>query len=229
MAWAERDYLRAGELFQAALSLARGLGDDAMLGRSLNRLGNWYGNLEQPDKGIELHSEALEIFHRLGSDAGTAETLDLLGIARFLAGDLVASGRVYDEAIELFTRLGDRRGLASSLAMRVLASGSAQSLSVNPPTVALEALLADGARALEITREIGWQAAEAFTLFCLASALHIRGDFQRALRTPARAGASLRASNIASGRGQPRRWALYLDLLQPAIAREHFAAADHRR
>ncbi|RIK47349.1 MAG: hypothetical protein DCC58_00105 [Chloroflexi bacterium] len=181
LAWSERDYPRAGQLFQQALALARSIGDDTLLARSLNRLGNWYSNLEQPDKGIEVHSEALEIFHRVGSEAGTSETLDLLGIARFLAGDLRASAEVYDDAIALFSRLGDRRGLASSLAMRVLATGSEQSLTVDPRNVALDDLVRDGERALDLTRDIRWQAAEAFTNFCLASALHVRGEFSKAL------------------------------------------------
>lgn len=227
MAWSERDYARAGDAFQAALVIARTLDDDEMLARSLNRLGNWYSNLEQPAKGIGLHSEALEIFHRLGSDAGAAETLDLLGIARFLAGNLVEGARAYDEAIELFTRLGNRRGLVSSLAIRILASGSAQSLTVDPPTIAKDALLADAERALEITRDIGWQAAEAFTLFCLAATLHIRGDFDRAL---AHAAEGLHiAESIAH-----RQWTLashvvfgglWMDLYQPERAHEHLTTA----
>jgi tetratricopeptide (TPR) repeat protein len=227
MAWAERDYAQAGESFQAALAIARRLGDDEMLGRSLNRLGNWYSNLELPEKGIELHSEALEIFHRLKSDAGIAETLDLLGIAQFLVGDLIAGTHAYDEAIALFTRLGDRRGLASSLAMRVLASGSAQSVTINTPAVSLDALTADGMRALEITREIGWQAAEAFTLFCLASATHVRGEFDRALSY------ATQAKQVAESI-EHRQWtlashvalgAIHLDLLLPEVAREHFTTA----
>src|SRR5258708_18029131 len=46
--WAGRDYGEAGEYFRRALDLARTLNDPEALGHSLNRVGNWYANIDQP-------------------------------------------------------------------------------------------------------------------------------------------------------------------------------------
>src|SRR6266702_874248 len=48
--WAGRNYAQTGDYYRQALALARTMDDPATLAHSLNRLGNWYLNAEQPDE-----------------------------------------------------------------------------------------------------------------------------------------------------------------------------------
>jgi tetratricopeptide (TPR) repeat protein len=102
--WASRDYDRTRDYFEAALELARRLGQPACLAVSLNWMGNWYANDENPTRAIEYHQEALNIFEDLGDRRDLANTLDLLGLANMLGGDLTTSVHYYDRAIALFRR-----------------------------------------------------------------------------------------------------------------------------
>ena len=52
MLWAARDYTRAGEFRREALDVSRLLGDESLIARSLNRVGNWHVNLEEPQTGL---------------------------------------------------------------------------------------------------------------------------------------------------------------------------------
>lgn len=60
--WTGRDYEQAGDYLHRALELARSMNDPFMLARTLNRVGNWHMNLEEPLKGQQYHREALSIF-----------------------------------------------------------------------------------------------------------------------------------------------------------------------
>ncbi|MFP5354303.1 MAG: ATP-binding protein, partial [Gemmatimonadota bacterium] len=86
MLWAARDYQRAGRYRREALEVARAIGDPALVAHSLNRVGNWYVNREDPHSGIPHHDEALAIFERAGDQRGVAETVDLLAMAHHIAG-----------------------------------------------------------------------------------------------------------------------------------------------
>ena len=81
---------RPGDYYQQALALARTMDDPATLAHSLNRLGNWYLNFEQPHEALRCHQEALATFQALSDQRGKASTLDLLGMASLLSGDLTA-------------------------------------------------------------------------------------------------------------------------------------------
>lgn len=86
--WVSKDYEKAGEYFHQALTLARTLPDASILAHSLNRLGNWYMNVEQTFEAIQHHLEALTIFENQQDTHGLAETLDMLGISIIRAGVL---------------------------------------------------------------------------------------------------------------------------------------------
>jgi tetratricopeptide (TPR) repeat protein len=64
--WASRDYKEAHGCFEQALELARRMDDPAVLAGSLNWMGNWHANDEDPLRAIEYHQEALEIVEELG-------------------------------------------------------------------------------------------------------------------------------------------------------------------
>ena len=65
--WLARDYARAGEFFRPALDLASQLNNSKRLTHSLNRLGNWYANLDQPLQAHGLHRRALAAFKEPGA------------------------------------------------------------------------------------------------------------------------------------------------------------------
>jgi predicted ATPase len=118
--WAERDYVEAETWLRQALDIAQTLNDPALHARSLNRIGNWHLNVEQPGEALRYHREALAIFHELHDSRGIAETLDLLGMVSYLESDLIQGTAYFQQAIALFDELGDRQGLTSSLATLIL-------------------------------------------------------------------------------------------------------------
>ncbi|HEX5163937.1 MAG TPA: AAA family ATPase, partial [Thermomicrobiales bacterium] len=114
--WAARDYQRTGEYCRQAVEIARTMGDQAALGHSLNRLGNWHANADLPSAALRYHDEAQQIFEAIGDQHGLASTLDLLGTTYAVIGDVTQEMRNYELAISLLRQLDDRRTLSSALA-----------------------------------------------------------------------------------------------------------------
>ena len=179
--WAARDYERAGEYRRAALDVARALGDDSRIARSLNRVGNWHVNLDEPRAGVPYHEEALAIAERTGDRRALAETVDLLAMAAFIAGDLATSAAHYERSIALFEELGDRRALANALGLVALCGPSFQAASVRPWRSARYDELLRSEQGLAIARDIGWRVGEAFCLYMLADCNGWLGRYDRAL------------------------------------------------
>ena len=158
--WAGRDYHRSGAYFQEALQRAREIGDPRPIAQSLNRVGNWRMNLEEPLEAQRLHSEALTIFRAADDTRGVAETLDLLGMASWLGCNMDVSATYYAEAEVHFRALDERRGLAAALLGRGCLKPHIQNdtLAVPPGTTGRQALEPVG-EALALVRAIGWRAA----------------------------------------------------------------------
>ena len=221
--WAGRAYAQTGDYYQRALTLARTMDDPATVAHSLNRMGNWYLNVEQPHEALRCHQEALATFQALNDRHGKASTLDLLGMASLLSGDLVQSAVYYEQAIVLFRKLDERQRLPNSLATLMLCGGNYQNLTVIPAAVGFAESLQQGELALKIASEIGQRSDEAYTLIHMAICLGPRGEYARALEV-ARRGLDI-AEDI-----EHRQWmtaghralgALYLDLLAFSEAQQH--------
>jgi len=182
MLWAARDYARTGDYFREAFELAESMGDQAALAGSMNRLGNWHLNVEQPVEALHFHRQALALFEALQNSRGVAETLDLLGMASYLGGDLIHGAAYYRDAIRMFRKLGDRQGLASALATFLLygRSNYHTETMVAAPVTTAEALAA-GQEALEIARDTGWRAAESYALWNRALLLGVQGRYGEAI------------------------------------------------
>jgi tetratricopeptide (TPR) repeat protein len=180
--WAARDYDRAGEYFQQALALVRTLHDPALLGHTLNRVGNWYVNIERPTEALRHHRESLDIFEELNDRRGLAETYDLLGLTTAMNGEWVACQTYYERAIALLRELDDRRGLASALAICAERGMAFYSEFTSDPSPHPDDALAQAEESLKLTREIEWRAGEAFTLVVLSGLWGARGDGERALK-----------------------------------------------
>lgn len=225
--WAERDYGKTGEYFQRAYDLARQIGDPATLAHSLNRIGNWYTNVERPVEALRQHNEALTIFKRIEDRRGIAQTLDLLGMTNSLGGDMIQSATYFRQAIALFQELDERVDMASSLTSLGIGAAEYQATSV----VLTPGNLADAQRkveqALQIARECGWRSAEAFALIVLAECQGSCGAFTQALESVER------GFEIAMEIGH-RQWMtfahgifgmVYADLFAISAAREHLEMA----
>ncbi len=102
--WAGRDYSRTGDYYKRASDLAEVIGDIAMRAHSMNRLGNWHLNTEQPVEALHYHRQALQLFESQGDRPGVAATLDLLGMSSLIGGDLIAGLKYYLQAIDLLPR-----------------------------------------------------------------------------------------------------------------------------
>lgn len=218
--WTGHDYGRAGPYFERALELARRLDDSAAVGRSLNRMGNWYLNREQPIEARRCHDQALAIFESLGDRRGIAETLDLLGVASCLSADATACATHLVRAAALFRELNDRPSLASSLLMLGASGGAPQFDTGVPAQVPPRDGIRHGEEAVRIAREIGWRAGEAFAQLNLGSSLAWRGEYGRAFELARAALAT--AEEIEHRQWQAyARWLLgllYLDVLAPHAA-----------
>ena len=180
--WAGRDYDRCGEYFQSALDLARRLGDPALLARSLNRVGNWHVNMEEPHEAQRRHREALAILRERADEPGIAETLDLLGMALTLGCDTEAGSRCYIEAAARFRALGDRRGEAAALSSHALVGLHYQADTFRFPLhQSQEEAFREAEEALTIARAIGWRAGETYALLVGAHYTAAWGRFGEAL------------------------------------------------
>jgi tetratricopeptide (TPR) repeat protein len=225
--WASRDYDRARDHFQRALELAQRMGDPRVLAGSLNWMGNWHGNAENPVAARGHHERALEIFQQLGDRRGLARTLDLLGIASLLSADATASVGYYDRAIPIFRELDDRPNLACSLTGRGQAGGHAYTSLAVVPTLAPPEARSNFEEALRITQEISSPAGEAWVLWSSGLLNTVQGRYGQALEVTQR-GIDIAlqighcewivASRCALG-------VLYLELLALEKARQQLEAA----
>jgi tetratricopeptide (TPR) repeat protein len=179
--WAGRDYERTGAYFRRATEIARALADPKLLAHSLNRLGNWHLNAEQPLEALRYHQEALSTFQEVHDKHGVAETLDLLGVTNFMGCDLLQGHTYYDQAIRLFSDRDDRPGLLSALSIQLMCGENYFTETCVPVTISLDEVLSQGERALKLAREIGQRHGEAFSCLSLAICLGSRGDYQHAL------------------------------------------------
>jgi tetratricopeptide (TPR) repeat protein len=221
--WAWRDYRRAHDYFRDALELALRIGDPKVYAESLNWMGNWYLNQEDPLAAVEHHEKALEIFEPLGDRRGLATTLDQLGIASLLGGDITACVGYYDRAIPLFRELDDQSHLGSSLTGRGHAGCSTYTLLTLVASALPISPRRDFEEATRITREIGSPAGEAWVHWSVAQLETVQGRYGQALE------AIQCGLDIANQIGHREwivgnRWALgrlYVELLAPEEARQH--------
>ncbi|HLX57696.1 MAG TPA: LuxR C-terminal-related transcriptional regulator, partial [Ktedonobacteraceae bacterium] len=221
--WAGRDYAQSGDYYQRALTLARTMNDPATLAHSLNRLGNWHLNIEQPQEALRCHLEALATFQALSDWRGKAATLDLLGMASLLSGDLI-QGTIYcQQAIVLLRELDDRQRLISSLVTLMMCGGVYETGTVVLAEVGFADSLHFGEQALKIAGEIGSRSDEAHTLIQMAMCLGPRGEYARALEVAQRGLAIAEEIEHLQWMtaGHRALGALYLDLLALSEAQQH--------
>jgi DNA-binding CsgD family transcriptional regulator len=130
--------------------------------------------------------------------------------------------------VALLRELDHRQGLASALATLGIASGGSHFADLMVlPTTEPAGPRRDAEAALQIAREIGWRAGEAYTLSCVANTCLATGAYSRAAET---ARGALRLAEVL----EHREWivyahcvlgTLYLDLLALSEARTQYDRA----
>jgi len=177
--WAGHDYQQTGAYFRRAEELAQKLDETKLHAHSLNRLGNWSVNIGQTSEGLKSHYRALEIFEQGEDEGGMANTHDLLGMAAMQHGDQIGSYDEYQYAIQLFRKWDDKHGLVSALVGASNASYWDETvlMPVQSRTKNQEMAM----EALELARQIGWAAGQAFAEWGIAIDRANRGIFGEAL------------------------------------------------
>lgn len=178
--WASRDYSQTQDYFQKGLNLSRQLADPAAVAGSLNWMGNWYLNVDNPAQAIAYHLESLEIIEQLGNPRDLANTLDLLGIAYLLGGDSIRSVDCYDRSVTLYRELDERRRLASTLMGRATTVPITVLLVSAPVTLTRDPML-DINEALRIAREIDSASEHIWAHWSLSLLKTLHGDYGSAL------------------------------------------------
>lgn len=181
MLWAGRDYARTGEYFERAHALAQRMGDRRTIGRSLNRLANWYLNQDDTRRAIRLHEEALDIFIELGDRRGLAETYDFLNMANGIAGDARASARYGAQALALYRELDDRQALAGILPSLAMCGPQTEMETCLPIEDADLDVLSMCDEAITIARDIGFRSGEAYGYMQRSVSLAAFGEYGPAL------------------------------------------------
>lgn len=225
--WRGRDYERSKGYLESATALAREIGNPALLARSLNLIGNWVLNSDQPLEARRFHQEALNIFQKLNDKNGLADTFDFLGVAGLISGNLVEANEHYRQALTLFRELDQRHRLVSSLTMASLRGPNYLSLMLVPATHNSTEPLLDAQEALRLSHQIGDSSGEAFAQSIMVACLGMQGRYPTALEL---AGKSLA---LATQLEHPQwitfaNWAegvIRLDLLQLAPARQYLEQA----
>ena len=179
--WTGLDYTQAGEYLDQALALARVMHDPLILARTLNRVGNWHMNREEPLIGLEYHREALSILQATSDQRGLAETLDFLGVASLMSGDLIASASYYEQAIAIWRALEDRQGLISSLTFFAGRGGIYFTSTIVSLANREAESISESEEAIALAHRLGLRSSEAFTLLFLGLYLGYRGEYRRAL------------------------------------------------
>lgn len=225
--WTGRNFQRAGEYLQNAITIARRLSDPAVLAESLNRVGNWYANREQPFEGLRCHREALALFETLDDARGIAVTFDLLAVTSLMAGDMLACGDYYQKASVRLRQLQDHQMLSSCLATMSLVGVSYMADTSLCPQVDLHESVQQYEEALNIARKLSWQSGEAGAYMYGGLGFGARGAYGLALE------AGNKTLEIAS-EIEHRLWIagahmllgrVYLDLLALPQAQDHLEQA----
>jgi predicted ATPase/DNA-binding CsgD family transcriptional regulator len=225
--WAGRDYDRAGEHYRRAIEIAQAIAEPVVLGRSLNRLGNWHQNQGRTTEALANHRQALSVQRAAGDARGIAETLDLLGMVTSISGQLNAAQAWFEQSIQLAREQDQPRAVASALSMLALLGGSYLHDTVPAADISVAAARVHLQEALRITRDLGWRAGEAYALLCAGTGLGPRGAPGEAL--DALADSVAIADDIAhyqwSAAARVGLGALHLDLLDPQTARHFLSEA----
>ena len=171
MAFGQGDLARAAELFEEALALYRGLGDESCVAAVLAELGQVARAQGDHDRAAALSEEGLDLGRRLGEPRVAAIALNTLGhVERYRANTKGAIAH-HEESLALFREVGHQWGSAytlANLAVAALERGE------------IERALVLNEESLSIYKELGDKAGVALARINLGDVAHERGDKESA-------------------------------------------------
>jgi predicted ATPase/Tfp pilus assembly protein PilF len=115
LAYRQGNYSSARSLQEAALELAREVGDKQTAANSLNNLGNMAYEQGDYPAARALYEESLAIKREVGDKWGMGASLGNLGNVAADQGDYTAARALYEESLSLKRELGDKHGIEISL------------------------------------------------------------------------------------------------------------------
>ena len=199
-----------------------------LIAESLNRVGNWHVNVQQPREALRFHLEAKTLFEQVRDRRGVAETTDLLGMASLKNGDCRQALHHYERAIAMFRAWTCAPAWRRAWPRRFCSAARMSMMKRSwPGGWSLVASEAAGEEALRISRDTNYRSGEAFALLTLGCLRGSHGLYAPALE-------SLRAGLEIASAIEHRQWtaglrcalgALYLDLLAPTEARRELEHA----
>lgn len=212
------EYQDALENQNAALRVAKRIGDRDQLAIVLENLGNTATDLGEYDGALADHETALKLFRAVGDTAGLERERTNVGNVRTRQGDEYSALASYESALRLDRRLKDRGGEADDLANAGEAEAELQWYD--------EALRSERA-ALQLHRALGNRYGEAGDLGNIANLEQARHDYGGAIEK------ARQAAQIEAALGTPQWKALRtqaaaeasLNRVEPAL-HDYEAAID---
>lgn len=111
IAWLEVGESKVARLdFEAAVQIAREIGDAAGERNALGNLGNAHAEMGVAHKAIEYHEQALAISREIGDRGGEGNALANLGNAYLQLGEPRKAADSHEKALVIMREIGDRRG-----------------------------------------------------------------------------------------------------------------------
>lgn len=154
------------------LKKARSAGDRKAEGRALRSLANGYSGIGQPQRALELLTQALDLSRKIRDRSGEAATLTAIGETYWSLGESQKAMDLYTQALPIEHEVGDRAGEAAALSD--IGDFYAET---GKPEKAVEFLN----QALTLEREADDRGDEAVTLNNIASVFADTGQPERAL------------------------------------------------
>ena len=171
LAFGQGDLVRAAELFDGALTLYRGLGDDGGIADVLVELGQVTRAQGDHDRAAALSEEGLRLGRASGDSRVVAIALGTLGRVDGHRGDAEGAIARHEESLAHFRKIGHGWGSAYALAnLSVAALGRGD----------LERAWASGEESLSIYDELGDRSGMALALINLGDVARKRGDDEQA-------------------------------------------------
>jgi len=109
------DYDEAMEIYTTALKQAEELGDKAVMGASLNSIGNVHYYKSDYDSALDYYGRSLEIQEELGDKAGMGASLNGIGAVHYYKSDYDKALDYYGRSLAIREELGDKRGMGLTL------------------------------------------------------------------------------------------------------------------
>jgi tetratricopeptide (TPR) repeat protein len=109
------DYVAATTYLEAALAMARAVGEQWLVARVLNQLGVAFYFQGQVEQAIERNEESLQVARELGDTWSESRALGNLGFLAYDRGDWVQATARYEEALTIDRTHADPQGAAREL------------------------------------------------------------------------------------------------------------------